>query len=96
MGNPKQIPLKYQTTSDGRDFGSYHQLDWSFEVSNEGDAMCCPSSGEVSGTYKIVKDATNSPPTWKMVVDTAKRQQVYVEGRLTTREYEAKNGSGKR
>ena len=41
-------------------------------VSNEEDAMCCPSGGEVGGTYKIVKDGTTSPPTWKMVVATAK------------------------
>jgi HEAT repeat protein len=70
--DPKQIPLKYQTASRGPDLGSFHQLDWSFLVSNEGDPMCCPSGGEVSGTYKIVKDGTESPPTWKMVVDTAK------------------------
>ncbi len=70
--NPKQIPLKYQTASPSPDLGSYHRLDWSFLVSNEGDAMCCPSGGEVSGTYKIVKDGTKSPPTWKMVVETAK------------------------
>jgi len=70
--DPKRIPLKYQTASRGPDLGSYHQLDWSFPVSNEGDPMCCPSGGEVSGTYKIVKDGTESPPTWKMVVATAK------------------------
>ena len=69
--DPKQIPLKYQTASRP-DLGSYHQLDWSFMVSNEEDPMCCPSGGEVSGTYKIVKDGTTSPPTWKMVVATAK------------------------
>ena len=70
--NPKQIPLKYQTASRGPYLGSYHRLDWSFLVSNEDDPTCCPSGGEVSGTYKIVKDATASPPTWKMVVETAK------------------------
>ena len=70
--NPKQIPLKYQTASPGPELGSYHRLDWSFLVSNEGDPMCCPSGGKVSGTYKIVKDGTKSPPTWKMVVETAK------------------------
>lgn len=51
--DPKRIPLKYQTASRGPDLGSYHQLDWSFPVSNEEDPMCCPSGGEVSGTYKI-------------------------------------------
>ncbi len=70
--DPKQIPLKYQTASGGPALGSYHRLDWSFPVSNEGDAMCCPSGGEVSGTFKIVKDGTKTPPTWKMVVETAK------------------------
>jgi HEAT repeat protein len=70
--DPKQIPLKYQTVSRGPDLGSYHELDWSFPVSNEEDPMCCPSGGEVSGTYKIVKDGTESPATWKMVVATAK------------------------
>ncbi len=69
---PKQIPLKYQTASGGPDLGSNHHLDWSYMVSNEGDAMCCPSGGEVSGTYKIVKDGAENPPTWKMVVATAK------------------------
>jgi HEAT repeat protein len=70
--DPKQIPLKYQTVSPGPDLGSYHQLDWFFAVSNEEDPICCPSGGEVSGTHKIVKDGTTSPPTWKMVVETAK------------------------
>jgi HEAT repeat protein len=72
VSDPKQIPLKYQRASRGPDLGSYHQLDWSFPVSNEDDAMCCPSGGEVSGTYKITKDGTESPATWKMVVATAK------------------------
>ena len=71
VSDPKQIALKYQT-SGGPDLGSYHQLDWSYLVSNEGDAMCCPSGGEVSGTYKIVQDRAQNPPTWKMVVATAK------------------------
>lgn len=70
--NPKQIPLKYQTPSRSPELGSYHQLDWSFLVSNEGDPMCCPSGGQVSGTYKIVKDCVASPPRWKMIIDTAR------------------------
>jgi HEAT repeat protein len=72
ISDPKKIPAKYSAASRVPQLGSYHQLEWSFAVFNDDDAMCCPSGGEVDGTYKVVKDDTKSPPTWKMVVDTAK------------------------
>ena len=73
VSDPKQIPLKYQT-SRGPDLGSYHQLDWSFLVSNEGDAMCCPSGGEVSGTYKIVQGPRTESAD---VEDGCRNRQIY-------------------
>lgn len=72
ISDPKKIPAKYSAVSRVPQLGSYHQLEWSFPVFNDGDGACCPSGGEVDGTYKVVKDDTNSPPTWKMVVATAK------------------------
>ena len=71
VSDPRAIPAKYSAVPLPQ-LGSYHQLEWSFPVFNDDDSMCCPSGGEVNGTYKVVKDDTKSPPTWKMVVDTAK------------------------
>ncbi|HYB91657.1 MAG TPA: HEAT repeat domain-containing protein, partial [Candidatus Binataceae bacterium] len=57
--NPEK---KYPAVSRVPDPGSYHQLEWSFPIRD---------GGEVTGTYKVVKDETENPPTWKMVVATA-------------------------
>ncbi len=101
----------------GRNFFSDDGLEFEFQIWNSNDQDCCPTTGEVTGTYKIVRVQPsiaeaqvgfwsegrvgvavagtikqtdkiqgeapraqsfviepNPVPTWKMVVDTAKRQ----------------------
>jgi HEAT repeat protein len=62
------------------------RLQSDFGIWNKNDPMCCPTAGEVTGSYKVIKrtgigefsysDKPPPKPTWKMIVDTAKRMPV--------------------
>jgi HEAT repeat protein len=56
-----------------------NDLGFGYTIWNNKDAHCCPTGGEVTGSYKVVKemhyDAEKKDwvANWKMVVDTAER-----------------------
>jgi HEAT repeat protein len=62
----------------GNEF-SDNRLKFGFTIWKNHDGHCCPTAGEVTGSYKVVKemhyDAQKKDwvANWKMVVDTAKR-----------------------
>jgi hypothetical protein len=49
------------------------KLEFSENVYDKYDPTCCPTGGKITGTYKIVEDATKTPPLWKIGVATATR-----------------------
>jgi HEAT repeat protein len=42
-------------------------------IYNRSDPSCCYSGGAIIGTYKLVEDAKQNPPQWKVVVATKKQ-----------------------
>ena len=42
-------------------------------IYNHSDPSCCYSGGAIIGTYKLVEDAKQNPPQWKLVVATKKQ-----------------------
>jgi hypothetical protein len=53
---------------------SNEKLEFSFAVLNPDDPMCCPSAGEIDGTYKAVSEYVPNDPQhrqWKFVVTSA-------------------------
>ncbi len=48
---------------------------WKFfePIYNRSDPSCCYSGGAIIGSYKLVEDAKQNPPQWKVVVATKKQ-----------------------
>jgi hypothetical protein len=53
--------------------GGDGKLDFIEDIYNRDDPTCCPTGGKISGNLKIIEDARQSPPVWKIVVATTKR-----------------------
>jgi hypothetical protein len=69
---PVQIDSPYGGPAGGNDFHG-GKLVFGENIYNRDDATCCPTGGEVSGTYKIVEDSRQTPAVWKIVVATTER-----------------------
>jgi len=57
----------------GGNFFRGGKLEFSENVYDKYDPTCCPTGGEITGTYKIVEDTTKTPSLWKIVVATTTR-----------------------
>jgi hypothetical protein len=69
---PVEIDSPYGSPSGGNDFHG-GKLEFGENIYNRDDPTCCPTGGEITGTYKIIDDARQRPPIWKIVVDSTKR-----------------------
>jgi hypothetical protein len=68
---------------EGNLFVDDQQPGFEFYIAKSKDPSCCPSGGQVTGTYKIIEDVQQSddptkPPsiTWKFIPDTAVRKPI--------------------
>ena len=66
---PVNLDSPYGSPSGANDFRG-GKLEFSENVYDKYDPTCCPTGGEITGTYKIVEDTTKTPPLWKIVVAT--------------------------
>ena len=67
---PVNVDSPYGSPSGANDFRG-GKLEFSENVYSKYDvATCCPTGGEITGTYKIVEDKTKTPLVWKIVVAT--------------------------
>ena len=69
---PVSLDSPYGSPTGANDFRG-GKLEFSENVYDKYDPTCCPTGGEITGTYKIVEDATKTPPLWKIVVATTGR-----------------------
>jgi hypothetical protein len=70
--NDQLVPVPIYSPYGSPDFhGS--KLDFGENIYNRDDPTCCPTGGNVTGTYKIIEDARQRPTIWKIVVATTKR-----------------------
>jgi HEAT repeat protein len=78
---PKLKPGEDVRRPAGNSF-SEGKLEWGLSIWGGYDPECCPTAGDVVGTYKIIKETqsakTSSTPesetTWKMVIDSGRRE----------------------
>jgi HEAT repeat protein len=79
---PKLKPDEDVRRPAGNSF-SAGKLEWGLMIWGGYDPECCPTAGQVVGTYKIIKETQSaktssgtpeSETTWKMVIDTARRE----------------------
>jgi len=69
---PVQIDSPYGSPGGGNNFHN-GKLEFGENIYNRDDPTCCPTGGQITGTYKIIEDARQRPPTWKIVVASTKR-----------------------
>jgi HEAT repeat protein len=69
---PVKIDSPYGSPAGGNDFHG-GKLEFGENIYNRDDATCCPTDGKITGTYKIVEDARQTPVTWKIEVASTKR-----------------------
>ena len=74
--NDHAVPVVIESGNRGPAGGSdFHggKLVFDENVYNRDDPTCCPTGGKITGTYKIIEDARQTPAVWKIVEATRKR-----------------------